>query len=397
MSKKIREYFSDRTMSYTIAICAGVLLFMAITHINVIFKIWGKVTTTLSPFIYAFALSYILNKPVLWFENNVFKNFKKKKAFSILVTYIIFLSTVTFLLAAIIPQLGLSISYLIDTMPALLEKVTYIANELVNNFHWSTRLIQQLNELWSKAVSAITQFSLLALPSILNFSFSVGNGVIKILMILIISVYMLAGKQRLLFQIKKATYAIFSSNKAKFLIKLSSDCNNVFSGFIMGKLIDSTIIGILTFIGMLFIYPPYTVLIAVVIGITNMIPFFGPFIGAIPCVFILLIVKPMTAFIFTLFIIALQQFDGNILGPKILGDSLGLSPIWVLVAILLGNGLFGLIGMLIGVPTFAVIYKICSEIISVKLKNKGIDADYNTNTINLNETRRDNDTVQEKI
>ena len=236
-------------------------------------------------------------------------------------------------------------------------------------------------------VSSVTEFSFAAIPGVLTFSFSLGSALIKMVMVLIISVYMLDGKEKLLFQIKKATYAYMGVEAADWLVYVANLSNRIFSGFIIGKLIDSTIIGILAFIGMMFIYPPYTVLIAVVIGVTNMIPFFGPFIGAIPCIFILLMISPMTAFIFTIFVFVLQQLDGNIIGPKILGNSLGLSPIWVLAGILVGNGLFGVVGMLIGVPMFAVLYTLVSDNIKKILNEKGISADYENNTIEITKDR----------
>ena len=185
-------------------------------------------------------------------------------------------------------------------------------------------------------------------------------------------------------QFKKATYAFFSKEKADRMVEIANRSNNIFSGFIVGKMLDSLIIGILCFIGMLFINHDYTVLIAVIVGVTNMIPFFGPFIGAIPCLFILLMVDPMSAALFAVFVFLLQQFDGNILGPKILGDSLGLSPIWILAGILIGNGLFGIVGMLIGVPTFAVLYNIVSETITHRLQEKGMSANYSENKIEFN-------------
>ena len=148
-------------------------------------------------------------------------------------------------------------------------------------------------------------------------------------------------------------------------------------GFINGKLIDSAIIGVLCFILNLILQIPYNILIAVIIGVTNVIPFFGPIIGAVPCIMILIIVDPWSALRFAVLVLALQQFDGNILGPKILGDSTGLSAIWVLVSIVVCGGLFGFPGMLLGVPTFAVLYALVQEWVNHRLKEKGIDGDGN--------------------
>ena len=379
--KKIKAYLTDQTASYTIALCAAVALFLGLSNLDIVVMVWNKIIGVFSPFIYAFALAFILNRPVMWFEKKVFTHPKYSKPLSILVVYIIAITVVTGLLLAVIPQLGLSISYIIDTLPEFLRRIYAELMVLVNRFHWSRDLIIWLEDVWAKVLETITEFSFTAIPEVITFSFSLGSGIIKILMVLIISVYMVAGKDKLKFQMKKTVYAVFSKPRADRLVGLAHRADKIFAGFIIGKLIDSTIIGIMCFAGMLFIYPDYTVLFAVVIGITNMIPFFGPFIGAIPCVFILLMVSPMTAAVFAVFVLLLQQFDGNILGPKILGDSLGLPPIWVLVGILVGNGLFGLVGMLIGVPAFAVLYSIVSEHIAWSLKGKGLEA--NTETFDI--------------
>ena len=153
---------------------------------------------------------------------------------------------------------------------------------------------------------------------------------------------------------------------------MSGKANQIFVGFINGKLLDSAIIGVLCFFLCALFKIPYSVLVSVVIGVTNVIPFFGPIIGAVPCIMILVIVNPWAALRFGILIVALQQFDGNILGPKILGDSTGLSAIWVLVAIVVGGGLFGFAGMLLGVPTFAVLYSLVKEWAERRLVEKGI-------------------------
>lgn len=176
-------------------------------------------------------------------------------------------------------------------------------------------------------------------------------------------------------QLKKLIYAVAPTEKASWFLRVCSQANNVFVGFINGKLIDSAIIGVLCFLLSSLLQVPYAILVSVIIGVTNIIPFFGPIIGAVPCLMILLIVDPLGALKFGILIIVLQQFDGNVLGPKILGDSTGLSAIWVLVAIVVGGGLFGFAGMLLGVPTFAVLYALVREWANHRLEKKGIDGD----------------------
>ena len=209
--------------------------------------------------------------------------------------------------------------------------------------------------------------------------------VVDILIGIIIALYILNGKETFCAQAKKMTYSLFSIERANSIIERVAHIHRVFGGFITGKLIDSLIIGVLCFIGMrimmavglLGIESSYALLISVIIGITNIIPFFGPFIGAVPSAILIMVTSPLQALYFVIFIIILQQIDGNILGPKILGNSTGLSSFWVMFAILIFGGLFGFVGMAIGVPLFAVIYSIVSECINHLLHNRGLSEDTN--------------------
>lgn len=205
----------------------------------------------------------------------------------------------------------------------------------------------------------------------------IGNGFISAVTALISSVYMLMGKDRLLRQLRKAVLALLPLPRARSVLEVCSHANRVFGGFIIGKIIDSSIIGVLCFVCMTLLRLPFAVLISVIVGVTNIIPFFGPFIGAVPSILILLIVDPIAALKFAVFVLLLQQFDGNILGPKILGDSTGLSALWVLVAIIVSGGLFGFAGMVVGVPVFAVLYALASSFFARRLREKGIDEEGN--------------------
>jgi predicted PurR-regulated permease PerM len=195
----------------------------------------------------------------------------------------------------------------------------------------------------------------------------------------IVAIYLLYSKEKFIAQMRKITIAIFPKNLAQGVLNVSAHANKTLGGFISGKIFDSAIIGIITFLGMTIMKMDFVALISVVIGVTNIIPVFGPFIGAIPSAFLLLVSSPKQVIPFVIFIVILQQFDGNILGPMILGDSTGLSPFWVMFAILVGGGLFGVAGMLLGVPLFAVIYSLVNDFINYLLKRKGLSvstADY---------------------
>ena len=385
MIKKIKSYFTDSAVKNTITLCAAVRFYLALNNIPTIKTVFSNAVSIISPFIYAFAIAFILNRPMMWFERTLFKDKKKKRILSVAVTFTIAISLISVLMVLVLPQIGLSIAYLVEAMPGFIQSVSQTAVEVMEQIHLNSRLSHQVQEMWNNIGTGIMDFTVSVLPGVVNVSIGIGNAVVKSIMSTIIAIYMLASKDRLKFQIKKFFYAYFSKNFAEETFELGRMSNTIFSDFIIGKMIDSTIIGIIAFIGMLFIYPDYAVLIAIIIGVTNMIPFFGPFIGAIPSIFILLILSPFAAFVFLIFIIVLQQIDGNIIGPKVLGSSLGLSPLWILVGIIVGNGAMGFLGMVIGVPTFAVIYNLVSCNTKKKLEEKDIVADYENYTINPRE------------
>jgi predicted PurR-regulated permease PerM len=190
-----------------------------------------------------------------------------------------------------------------------------------------------------------------------------------------VSVYLLATKERVAAHARKVIYGLFSRKNVRWVMRGTRRADAIFSGFVRGKLLDSLIIGVLCFIGCSLLKMPYTPLISVIVGVTNIIPFFGPFLGAIPSAFLILLVSPLQCLYFSLFALALQQLDGNVIGPKILGDKTGLSNIWVIVAILVSGSFFGIIGMFFGVPVFACIYSLIHFLVEVRLDRKGMPVD----------------------
>ena len=232
--------------------------------------------------------------------------------------------------------------------------------------------MERINGLYNQAVKWISELDLTAaLSSVITRVYGVVKGTLNFLLGLVIAVYVLLGKEKFLAQAKKVIVALFSEKHANLLLDYSRRTNRIFSGFVLGKIIDSMIIGLICYIGMSIIRLPYPMLISVIIGVTNVIPFFGPLIGAIPSAILILLINPFQCFIFVIFILLLQQFDGNILGPRILGDSVGLSSFWILISITIFSGIFGLPGMIVGVPVFAVIYMLCSDFVKHRLEKKG--------------------------
>lgn len=386
MQNNVKNYFTKSTISNIITVCTAVLLYLAISNFAMVRKVLGSVYGIISPFVVAFVLAFLLHTPVEWFEKTVFKKLKGKRALSILASYIIVAVIISALVVAAAPQIADSILSVGNNIPTYLQSLSDFLNKLITDYNWDPEFVSYVTEALNDVFKSVSAFTLALVPKFLNWSVSLGGFAVDFFMSVIASVYMLATKERLIFQIKKFLYAFFKQKRADRIIEIGNITNIMFSKFINGKMMDSLIIAIICFIGMSFIYRPYALLISIVIGITNMIPFFGPFIGAIPSIVILLMVSPLDAVVFAIFVLALQQFDGNILGPKILGDSTGLAPIWVLVAITIGGGLFGFAGMLVGVPTFAVIYSLLSENMDKRLAAKNIAVDRENMNLTITQT-----------
>lgn len=360
-------------ISLLVVLLIAILFYVGLTHFDVItirIKMFMKV---LSPFIAGFAIAYLLNTPMCFFERKLYANNKHKRVLAITTVYLLALAVVVVLLNLIIPQVVQSITDLASNMQTYLTGLDTLVKGLTDQFQLDSDGISEMLGSYQDMMSNISNTVSKALPQILDVGVAVGNGVISGITALISSVYMLAGKGRLVPQLKKILYAMLPKRRADWLLDVCSEANRIFVGFINGKLIDSAIIGVLCFILCLIFRIPYPMLVSVVVGVTNIIPFFGPIIGAIPCLMILVIVDPWAALRFFVLVIGLQQFDGNILGPKILGDSTGLSAIWVLIAIVTCGGLFGFPGMVLGVPTFAVLYSLMRDWVNKRLRKKGID------------------------
>lgn len=355
-----------------IVIAVNVLLITAIFKLNAILGLLDKIVTVMMPIIWGLGLAFLINPLMVTTERMALKVIKKPKrpkllrAFSVTVASIIFLGLVAGIIAVIVPEFVKSFNDIVNNFSSLVEKAENWINKLFNNYPKVQKLVSD------KLVDFGTDLNKLQpmLENILSGAWGFLNVIYNFVLGFIFSIYLLVGKEEHLAQTKKIIFANFRHSTAEKILHFGSDANLVFSGFISGKIIDSFIIGVICFIGLTIIGMPYNVLISVIIGVTNVIPFFGPLIGAIPSGMLMLLVEPKMVIWLLIFIFMLQQFDGNILGPKILGGSTGLPAIWVMIALFVCGGLFGFIGMLLGVPTFALIYKITRESIDNKLKRK---------------------------
>ncbi len=351
----------------------------------------ANVFTILTPFIWGLVFAYLFSPLMNYFQRKWYTNFatrfstKVKTRFAIARGLSVFSSIllVNFFIIGIIlllwPRLEESVinvtaripEYIISIndwvlglfkdYPDLRDQVGTAMAELTTNF-------QDIGALISSQLPEVTDF----LSVISSSIFSVITVFLNLFLGVIISCYILYNKEKFGGQFKRLMYSVFTSEHVDSIYSTFRFMHKVFMGFIGGKLIDSLIIGILCYIGCVILQMPYAPLIAVIIGVTNIIPYFGPFIGAIPSAFIIIMESPVKGLIFAVFILALQQFDGNILGPRILGNSVGISGFWVMFSILVGSGLFGFTGMLVGVPLFVIISTGINILIKNRLRKKGL-------------------------
>ncbi|MBQ9679935.1 MAG: AI-2E family transporter [Ruminococcus sp.] len=367
----------------------GIIFFFI--HITDVVKVLNTIFAVLAPILYGLVIAYLLNYPYKAFYDHAFKKMgtkhkwlkKIKKPLSLLLAYIIIFGIVGFLVGTLIPELSSSVTTLIDNIPVY-ENAIKSASDSVAQFVYNMSGYN-LYEVatYSNLISLITgndttEFIKNVMTNIVPSAFStvmgIGTGLYNWIIGIIISIYLLSGKEKLIRQFKLLVVAYTPEKFYKRLFKVGDVFNNKCGKFIVGKIIDSSIIGLMCFIGLSIFRFHYPLLISVIIGVSNMIPFFGPIIGAIPTTFLLLIINPMEALGFLIFIIILQQFDGNILGPKILGETVGISGFWIMVSVIVGGGLFGVPGMLLGVPIFAAIYTLVDEGVTRRLRKKEIAA-----------------------
>lgn len=404
-----KKYIAWGVTAFSV-IAASILFYYLLFHMGNIQTAVGAATKICMPIIDGLVIAYLLAPVVNHLEYDFFfpickkininlhqKNKKRIRLVSSLITLFLLILVLYCFCVMMIPQIVASIQNIIGQLPTYVNNLTtWLENIFKKNPEFgvlikdilvqysgqleeltTVKIIPQLNEIVQSVSSTV--FSSVMNILLMAWNFFIG---------LIIALYLLLSKELFAGQGKKIIYALFEKDTANMTIRNIRFIHQTFGGFISGKLVDSLIIGMICFIGMTLLNLPYPLLVSLIIGITNIIPFFGPFIGAIPSIILILMVNPLQALYFAIFVFALQQFDGNILGPKILGDKTGLSSFWVIFAITLFGGYWGFIGMAIGVPVFAVIYAAWKAFVNRSLQKKGLSTDTNK-YLNLQEIHND--------
>lgn len=366
---------------------ALILVFFLVYRWNYVIDFFKMCLGIIMPFIYGLVIAYLLNPVVNFFEKKVFtkllKKYKNKgkgkisRTMSLFTSTLIFLGCLVTLFNFFMPELFSSLDMFIDNANNYFsnskEMLVHVfggsdsvRNFLDNNYDTVQKFfVDWLNDGYLNGM----------MLTLSNGIFSTFKFLYNLLLGYIVAIYILYDKEKFRGQVLKIIYALCPSDKINILLENVKYTDKIFGDFFSAKLIDSSIIGVLCFIGMLIFDMPYALIIAVIVGVTNIIPYFGPFIGAIPSAFLILLVAPGKCITFIIFVFILQQFDGNILGPKILGGKTGLSSFWVLFSLLIFGGLFGVVGMIIAVPIFSILYQFVNGLIKKRLEDKNLPLD----------------------
>ncbi len=380
-----RKYTQIAVYAVIVIVVSGFLL-MSAQVLPGLAEMADIFTAAATPIIWGVVIGYLMNPAVDFFRFRVFSKWSKKsksrktdnviRNLSIFIVAVLALGIIAGLLVLIVPQVVKSLSGIADNF-----------NTYANNFlEWATVTfadIPQITEILADPISRIESFVNSSWKDIsvhvVEFGTKVGGGLLSFVLGFkdfiigfIIAIYFVSSKEMIKAQAKKITFALFRNSHAQSIISVSKRINDIFIHYITGILLDAFFVGCATFVGATIIGTPYPLLMAVLIACTNVIPFFGPFIGGIPACFLTLLVDPMKAVWFAIFMVAMQQFDGNIMVPLIQGDRIGVPSVWVLVGIIIGGGLFGFAGMLLAVPVLAIIYMLSKEFIAGKLKKKNL-------------------------
>lgn len=392
------------TVSFYTVITFAICLFLVVIvqKFSAISGVLASFANVIAPVTWGIVIAYIVNPLMKFFERVFGKCFERKKAHRKLVRSL----SVAFGLLTLLAVLFAIVAVL---LPQVVESVIGLArnfNSYLNNFEsWIYKFVEDYPDIYSFVQTQfdnlqpkLTDFINSIVPKLGEWAIKLKDGAIGFIGGLgdfvigfIVAIYLLFSKEKFIAQMRKFVAAVLPEGGKNAVYSIAARTNKMLGGFISGKLIDSTIIGILTFICMSIMKMDFVALISVVVGVTNIIPFFGPFIGAIPSALLLLVAAPRQVIPFVIFIFILQQFDGNILGPKILGDSTGLSPFWVMFAIFVGGGMFGFAGMILGVPIFAVIYSLVRDFVNYLLERRGLSTrtlDYCSNDIPVDDEKK---------
>lgn len=375
-----------------IYITYAVFLLLVISNLGYIWGFLDKVINVTMPVIYGFIIAYVVNFPFKFLMTKIMPDFGKEGSrmsklrmpLSLIFSYLVVGGLIVFLISSLAPQIVDSVNTFINNFQSYVDSLMGWVSDIMIKLKLDPitqdEVTEKVQEFFQKfSTEDIANLVSKISPHIVGITKSIGGQIYNWVLGIFVSVYFIISKEELIRHLKKIIDAVFSSKNAYRLKKVGTITNTIFGKYMVGKALDSIIVGILCFLGMKILGMDYYVLIGVIVGVTNFIPFFGPFIGAIPSAFILLMVDPIQAIWFVVFIFILQQMDANILQPLILGDSMGVSGFWVVVSCIVGGGMFGIVGMIVSLPIFAIIYLLTGRVVNRQLESKGLPTDGSNN------------------
>ena len=384
MHFKITQEMKQKIIVYSTSLIIAILFFTILNKFKDIKQAIQFIITILFPFLLGIGIAFILNNPEKWVENKLLKNVPLQKNHKrILATLIVFILAIGFLIlffSIIIPNPVDSVRQFSTNIAVYSDTFISYTKDFAYRMNISEKQVEQMLinfDITKKITSIVTE----SIPKIASYSYSFVKGFINLILAFVSAFYILLDRETLVKGIKKLNYSLFDKNFANYLTLWTNDAKTVFEQYIVGNIIDSFIVGVLCYVVILFLKIPYTNMIALIIGVTNVIPVFGPFLGAIPVIIILCLIDPLSALIFAIVIFIIQQIDGNIIKPIVLGDKLGMSGFWILFSVTVGGALFGVVGMFLGVPIFALIYAGIHDYITVRLRHKKITVNDKAGTI----------------
>lgn len=383
MKPWVTEETRARTRSNIAVVFVAILLTASVYYFGTIWGVIRDVFQTVMPFLIGFGIAFLLlpivNKMEKLFNRVLFRRKphpRLNRGLSTAVAVIVLLALVAGFMAILVPQLITSVKSIMQFARAFISMNSDRINEFLLKYQFLSIEGEKLVIAWENIISELMNNVSLLMNNLKAIAFGISSGIYTVvfhfLVGLIAAFYLLMDKETFCAQVKKLCYALFKPSTCETLIYWTRRAHKIFAGFITGKILDSLIIGVICYVCMLIFRIEYPLLISVIVGITNIIPFFGPFIGAVPSILILLLVNPLSALWFAVFVIILQQLDGNVIGPFILGDYVGVSAFWIMMSIVIGGGLFGFAGMLLGVPVFALLYAIARTVAESRLKARGL-------------------------
>lgn len=325
----------------------------------------------LRPFVYAFGLAYVFQLPMKFFDRKLPESINRfRKGLCVILSLLVILIVAAFIFQIVVPQLLDSLLAFIDKFPAYVESLQKEIVNLIDKFEINGAVEQQLNNYSDQIQEGIMSVLTNLVPALVDVTKGITSGVTNLFLTLVITVYFIISKDKLVKQTKRMMYAFTPDKANDYLTHVAAIANRTFASFISGQLIEAVIIGVLCYIGCLILRFPYAPILSVIIGCTNVIPIFGAIMGVGISALLVAFVNPIQGLFFIVFGICLQQFESNLIYPRVVGNSVGLSGLWVLFAITIGGGLFGFMGMLLGLPAFAVCYTLLREEMNRRIEKK---------------------------